>query len=106
MSRRSVFLGSKHIDILFGLPFDKKGSPYQIANKAIAKHQRYPELLNLLKIVDVPFFDEIGQLPAEILSVLNFFCSVRGNAMFMGGVLIISTMDNIQLQDLLYCKPI
>ena len=56
MSRQSVFFGSKHIDILFGLPFDKKGSPYQIANKVIAKLQRYPEVLNLLRIIDVLFF--------------------------------------------------
>ena len=99
MSRQSVFLGSKHIDILFGLPFEKQGSPYQIANKAIAKLQNYPENLNLLRIIDVLFFDEIGQLPAELFSVLEIiFRRVRGNNIFMGGVLIISTTDHTQLQ--------
>ena len=64
MSRRSVFLGSKHIDHLFCLPFDKKhSSPFQIAEKAIGKLMRYPEKVNLLRILDVLFFDEIGQLP-------------------------------------------
>ena len=44
-------------------------------------------------------FYEIGQLPAEMLSVLEIiFCRVRGNNIFMGGVLIISTMDHTQLQ--------
>ena len=33
MSRRSVFLGSKHIDHMFCLPFDKKGmSTYEITD--------------------------------------------------------------------------
>ena len=44
MSRRSVFLGSKHIDHMFALPFEKKyKSPYQIAETAIAKLNMNPE---------------------------------------------------------------
>ena len=72
MSRRSVFLGSKHIDYIFCLPFEKnRMSPYQIAELAILRLSRYPEKLNVLIVLDVIFFDEIGQLPAETFSALK-----------------------------------
>ena len=59
---------------------------------------RYPEKVNLLRILDVLFFDEIGQLPAELFSSLEIiFRRIRGNNIFMGGVVIISTMDHSQL---------
>ena len=72
ISRRSVFLGIKHIDHMLCLPFDKKGmSPYRIAELAIARLQRFPEKFNMLLILDVLFIDKIGQLPAEMLSALD-----------------------------------
>lgn len=100
MSKRSVFLGSKHIDHLFSLPFSKRNmSPYQMSNDAFSRLQRYPEKLNLLRSLDVLFIDEIGQLPAEVLSAIEITLRrVRDSKVFMGGVLIISTMDHTQLQ--------
>ena len=101
MSRRSVFLGSKHIDHLFCLPFVKKNvSPYQMAENAYAKLRRYPEKMNLLRVIDVLLVDEIGQLPAEILSAIEIILRrVRDHSnVFMGGVIIISTMDHTQLK--------
>ena len=100
MSRRSVFLGSNHIDHMFCLPFDKKGmSPYRIAELDIARLQRFPEKFNMLLIFDVLFLDEIGQLPAKMLSTLVIILQrARNTDIFMGGVIIISTMDHTQLQ--------
>ena len=100
MSRRSVFLGSKHLDHMFALPFDKKDmSPYRIAELAIARLQRFPEKINVLRILDVLFLDEIGQLPAEMLSTIDIILRrARNTDIFMGGVIIISTMDHTQLQ--------
>ena len=100
MARRSVFLGSKHIDHMFCLPFDKKNmSAYKIAEAAISRLQRYPEKLNLLRMLDVLFFDEIGQLPAEIFAAIEIILRrVPDSNEFMGGVIIISTMDHTQLQ--------
>ena len=44
------------------------------------------------------FSDEIGQLPTELLSVIEImFCRVRSNSISMNEVLIISTMDHSQL---------
>ena len=100
MSRRSVFLGGKHIDNLLCLPFEKKGkSSYQIAEQAISKLQRFPEKENLINMLDILFFDEIGQLPAELFSAMEIiFRRIRKNNIFFGGVVIISTMDHTQLQ--------
>ena len=69
---RSVFLGSKHIDKMFCLLFNKKGvSPCRIADLAIIRLQRFPEKVIILLIFDALFLDEIGQLPAEMSSTLE-----------------------------------
>ena len=45
------------------------------------------------------FFDEIGQLPVELFSAIEIIlCRIRQSTVFMGGVIIISTMDHTQLQ--------
>ena len=74
-------------------------SAYKIAEAEISRLQRHPEKLNLLRIIDVLFFDEIGQLPAEIFAAIEIILRrVRDSNEFMGGVIIISTMDHTQLQ--------
>ena len=50
-------------------------------------------------MLDILFFDEIGQLPAEIFAAIEIILRrVRDSNEFMGGVIIISTMDHTQLQ--------
>ena len=94
------FLGIKHIDHMFCLLFDKKVmSLYRLSDLAIAGLKRFPEKFNTLLILDVLFLDEIGQLPVEVLSTLDIILQrVRNTDIFMGGVIIISTMDHTQLQ--------
>ena len=60
MARRSVFLGSKHIDHIFCLHFEKNMSAYKIAEAVIPRLQRHPEKFNLIRMLDILFFDEIG----------------------------------------------
>ena len=100
VSRRLVFLGSKHIDHIFCLTFDKNSmSPYKIAEFAIAKLNRHPEKINLLKILDVLFFDKIGQLHAELFSAIEIMLRrARQSTVFMGEVIIISAICHTQLQ--------
>ena len=100
MSRCSVFLGGTNIDHMFCLPFDNKDvSPYWIAELDITIIKCFPEKVNMLLILDVLFLDEIGQLPVEVLSTLDIILQrVRNTDIFMGGVIIISTMDHTQLQ--------
>ena len=57
-------------------------------------------------MLDVMFIDELGYLSAELLNVMDTVLrSVRGKSAFMGGVLIISSMDPQQLQPI-RAKPV
>jgi len=99
MSKRSVFLGGKHIHILFGLKAEKNISPHRMAEIAITTLLRDPKKLNLLRMLDMLFIDEIGQLSSELLAVLDIILRrLRDTNIFMGGVVIICTMDHTQLQ--------
>ena len=61
--------------------------------------QKNPKMLALLRCLDVLFVDECGQLSAELLSVLDILMRrLRDSALFMGGVLIIGTLDQVQLR--------
>ena len=99
MSRQSVFLGGKHIHILFGIPAARKLSPHRMAEIAITKLLRDPKKINLLRALDCLFLDEIGQLSAELLAVLDIILRrVKDTNIFFGGVIIICTIDHTQLQ--------
>ena len=99
MARRSVFLGGWHLHKLFLLPTAKNLSPHRTAEIAITKILRNTKTLNMLVSVDILFFDEIVQLPAELLGVLDIILRrIRDNNIFLGGVVIISTIDHTQLQ--------
>ena len=50
------------------------------------------------KKVGYPFLDEIGQLPSELLAILDIVLGqIRDTNIFFGGVVIISTIDHTQL---------
>ena len=99
MSRRSVFLGGKHLHILFLIPTDKNLSPHRLAELAITKLLRDPKRLSLLRKIDILFFDEIGQLPSELLAVIDIILRrIRDTNIFLGGVVIFGTIDHTQLQ--------
>ena len=99
MSHRSVFLGTKHIDWIFCLPFEKNYSAYKTAESAIASLLQFREKLNIIQVLDILFIDEIGQVSAEILSVIDIILRrLRNSQNVFGGILIIGTMDHTQLQ--------
>jgi hypothetical protein len=99
MANRSVFLGTKHIDWLFCLPFEKNHSAYKTAETVIAYVMQKQERLNILRTLDILFIDEIGQVPAELLSVIDIILRrVRESQVVFGGVHIVGTMDHTQLQ--------
>ena len=99
MSNRYFFLVTKHIDWLFCLPFEKNHSAYKTAESAIAMLMQKPERINILRILDVLFIDEIGQVQAELLSVIDIVLRrIRDSQVVFGGLLLIATMDHTQLQ--------
>ena len=74
-------------------------TPHRRAELAILKLLRNPKKLDLVRTLDIIFFDEMGQVSSEYLSTLDIILrKVRGSNIFFGGILVIFTMDHTQLQ--------
>ncbi len=98
MSERSSQLGGLHISKMFAIPTVKNLSPSILAEKAVFALLRQPKQITLLQKLEILAIDEFGQVSAELISILDIILrTVRQNSSFMGGVLIMATMDNMQL---------
>ena len=69
--RRSVHLGGTHIHKLFSLPVNNSLSPQRMVELVILKLLRNPVKHNVLQTINIIFIDEVGQVSAELLSVLD-----------------------------------
>ena len=99
MAQRAVHLGGVHIHKLFYLPVNKRLNLHRMAETALQSLMQNPVSLNILKMVDVLFLDEVGQISSEMLSCLDMILRrVRNNNIFLGGILFICTLDHKQLQ--------
>ena len=97
-SDRANMLGGYHVHKLLGIPRCRLKNLYHIAEKAIIQLQRHPEQIYLLRTLDVLCIDELGNLSAELLSIMNIVMqTIRCDPSYMGGVLIISSIDPKQL---------
>ena len=98
MSKRAIQLGGIHLHKLFCLPGHNKFTLYRLAEMAIISLQTKGDKFFLLKILDILFIDEIGQVSSELLGTLDIILrKIRMNDIFFGGLLIISTLDHKQL---------
>ena len=98
MSQRAIHLGGIHIHKLFALKVSGRMTLHQMADAGIDKLLKDPVLLHTLKNLHVILIDEIGQVSAEMLAILDIILrKVRGCNIFFGGLLIISTLDHKQL---------
>lgn len=98
MARRAIQLGGKHWHYLFCLPTEKGLSAHRKAELSITKILRDPKKLNFILSLDILFCDELGQSTAELISVIDIILrKLRDNNIFLGGVLIIFTMDHTQI---------
>ena len=99
LADRAFLLGGQHFHKLFKIPVREGKTSYRMAEMAIISLQRNPKMLSLLRYLDVLFIDECGQLSAELLSVLDILMRrLRDSSLFMGGVLVIGTLDQVQLR--------
>jgi predicted GIY-YIG superfamily endonuclease len=99
LADRAFMLGGMHIHKLFKLPVRDGGSPHRLAELAVISLQKKPEFFQFLRRLDVMFVDECGQVSAELLSVLDIVIrKIRDSSLFMGGVLLIGTIDQVQLR--------
>ena len=101
MGERATQLGGVHLHDLFCLPgrTGKEMPSGQIAEIALSRmYARNQVKVEVLRRLDVLLLDEMGQLSAELLTVLDIILRrLRSSMHFMGGVLLIATMDVLQL---------
>jgi hypothetical protein len=99
MCKRALQLGGTHAHKFWALPTDENMSPYRRAELAITKLLRDPKMIDFLRTVNVLFFDEMGQCSAEYLSTFDIIMrKVRNSNIFFGGVLILFSIDHLQIQ--------
>ena len=95
---RAVHLGGLHLHKLFSLPVKDQASIHRLAELAITRLISKPKLLRVLQMVQVLFLDELGQVSSEMLAVLDIILrKVRNSNTYLGGLLIIGTLDHKQL---------
>ena len=104
-ANRALTLGGSHIHHLFAIDVFNKSSAgndnnsHRLAECALINLSKQPVKLFVLQTMDLLFVDEIGQVSAQLLSVLVMIMrKVKDNDIFMGGVLMICTMDHKQLE--------
>ena len=95
---RALCIGGMHMHKLFAYPAKKSGNFFRLAEEAIQSLLKYPITMNMLETVNVLFFDEIGQVSAEMISVLDMILrEVRNCNIFLRGILGTCAMDHRQL---------
>lgn len=100
---RADYLGGIHYHSLLKMTYSGANNDmsqiHSIADTCIQKIQRYdPIHLHLLRSVDVLFFDEIGQMSAQAINILDIVLRwARRNDAYLGGIILIGAMDMEQL---------
>ena len=104
-ANRALSLGGTHIHHLFAIDVFNKSNAggdnncHRMAECALMNLTKQPVKLFILQTIDILFIDEIGQVSAQLLSVLDMIMrKVKDCDIFMGGVLMICTMDHKQLE--------
>ena len=98
VAARATNLAGSHVHRMFRIPIKKNCSIYRLAEHTLINLMKDPVTFHILTVIDVLFFDEIGQCSAENLSSLDIvFRKIRENNIFFGGVLCIGTLDHKQL---------
>ena len=102
MGSRANAIGGIHLHPLICIAIQGKNTkiyPYRVAELAMQKITRKKIKHHAILTVDVLFIDEVGQLSAELVAVLDIiFRKTRKSKLPFGGVLVIGTMDHTQLQ--------
>jgi predicted GIY-YIG superfamily endonuclease len=98
MAERASTLGGTYIHRLFCIP-PNNYTPQRLAEVAINRILRRPVVLQYLLILDVLGWDEAGQNPAQLLATCDIIMrKLRGSDLFFGGVLLLCTLDHLQLR--------
>ena len=71
MAQRSVHLGGIHLHKLFHLPVKRSVTLHNLDESAIQALFHHPVTLKILKMIDILFLDEIGQISSEMITCLD-----------------------------------
>ena len=83
---------------LFCIPVLQGASVSRLADNALAGIYRTPWKHYFLNSIDALCLDELGQIPAHYLSVMDTIMrKLRKSNRFMGGLLLLPSMDQMQL---------
>jgi predicted GIY-YIG superfamily endonuclease/DNA replication protein DnaC len=98
-SERASELGGRHVHIYFQLSTNDRLSVSEQAERAYQKLLKNPKALEFLRQLDFLALDELGEFSTQQLEVLDMVLRlVRNSKMFMGGIIIIATMDQLQMR--------
>ena len=98
LAERSIELGGEHLHKLFHLPISS-ATAQRLAELAVINILRRPTSLELLLATDAIALDESGTISSTLLSALDIILRrLRGVSTYMGGVNILTTIDDKQLR--------
>jgi predicted GIY-YIG superfamily endonuclease len=98
LADRARAIGGEHFHMLFCFP-TCLATAQRLAELAVINILRRPESVELLLRIDALALDESGTLSAAIFSALDIIMRrIRGSSTWMGGMLIITTIDDKQLK--------
>ena len=107
MSKRAHQLGVIHLAELFCIPVMERSTPSQIAEIALGCIYNCAWKYEFLRTLDALGIDELGQLPAEIIAVADIIMRrLQSSTRFMGGLLLILTIDAAQLYPIKGMHPL
>jgi hypothetical protein len=99
LAKRADFLGGIHVLSLFCIPVNESASVQRLAELAVISLYKNPEKLAFLQRLDVLAFDGLGQISSELKSCIDMIMRrIRKSDQYMGGVLVLATIDPIQLR--------
>ena len=98
LADRARAIGGEHFHLLFSFP-TCTATAQRLAELAVVHILRKPESVELLLRIDALALDESGTMSAAIFSALDIIMRrVRGSNTWMGGMVIITTIDDKQLK--------
>ena len=98
MAKRAQALGGLHIHQMFKFNKGNMALSKKQAELAIQRLLRSPVKYAFLQKLDILIVDELGQVSAELLSMIDTVLrTVRNRSSPFGGVILIGTMDHTQL---------
>ena len=95
MAKRALQISGTHWHKVFIFRTEKNLTPHRVLELSIIKLLQSQKKLDFIMTTNVIFGSEMGQIPTEILDILDIiFCRIQNSNIFLGGVSLIFTIDH------------